>query len=451
MTVRISAVVGLVLASLAAPTAIAHHAFSAEFDANLPIRVQGKIVQVDWINPHAWVHVEDVKEDGTKQVWQLEAGTPNTLLRRGLTKRLLQPGTEVVVRGYQSKDKVCVPICSGSGRDITFPDGTKLFMGSSGTGAPRGRGPIRPSPRRTKSRSRKRTNRATIGRRGRPKAASNRVLHGRSQRTHMRGRPRGDQMKTIARAAAFVVAAWGLLGGHAIAQDASDGTVTTDTHRFQMLADGVYLAMYTVPMFNSNSLVVINHDDVLVVDSHITPNAAKQLLAGIARLTDKPITTLVYTHFHYDHAHGTQAFGELQIIGHEFTRETMAGDPHNEPTFLREKSGHPRTIAWLESQLEAAGDEQREQLEYRLGLARARAESTKTIEPVPPDTTLHDRLTLFRGDREIQIIILRPRPHRWRRRGLPAGGQARLHRRHGVQRPVLPPATATSTNGPTRS
>ena len=145
MTVRISAVV-LLASALAAPTALAHHAFSAEFDANLPIRVQGKIVQVDWINPHAWVHVEDVKEDGTKQVWQLEAGTPNTLLRRGLTKRLLQPGTEVVVRGYQSKDKVCVPICSGSGRDITFPDGTKIFMGSSGTGAPRdGADPTEPT------------------------------------------------------------------------------------------------------------------------------------------------------------------------------------------------------------------------------------------------------------------------------------------------------------------
>ncbi|MCY3839693.1 MAG: DUF6152 family protein [Gammaproteobacteria bacterium] len=145
MTARISTVVALAMA-FAAPNAVAHHAFSAEFDANLPIRVQGKIVQVDWINPHAWVHVEDVKEDGTKQVWQLEAGTPNTLLRRGLTKRLLQPGTEVVVRGYQSKDKVCVPICSGSGRDITFPDGTKIFMGSSGTGAPRdGADPTEPA------------------------------------------------------------------------------------------------------------------------------------------------------------------------------------------------------------------------------------------------------------------------------------------------------------------
>ena len=154
MIPRISAVAAFVAAALAAPTAVAHHAFSAEFDANLPIRVQGKIVQVDWINPHAWVHVEDVKEDGSTQVWQLEAGTPNTLLRRGLTKRLLQPGTEVVVRGYQSKDKVCVPICSGSGRDITFPDGTKIFMGSSGTGAPRdGADPTEPAAEEAQSES----------------------------------------------------------------------------------------------------------------------------------------------------------------------------------------------------------------------------------------------------------------------------------------------------------
>ena len=128
------AALGMVLA--AAPSQ-AHHAFSAEFDADLPIRLQGRIVQVDWINPHAWVHVAHRKEDGSTEVWQLEAGTPNTLMRRGMTRKLLLPGTEVVVRGYQSKDRNCTPICSGSGRDITFPDGRKFFMGSSGTGAPR--------------------------------------------------------------------------------------------------------------------------------------------------------------------------------------------------------------------------------------------------------------------------------------------------------------------------
>ena len=129
----------MILISLSAvvPWAYGHHAFSAEFDANLPIHVTGKVVKVEWINPHAWVHVQIERDDGATLVWELEAGTPNTLLRRGLTKTLLVPGTPVTVRGYQSKDRLCNPSCKGSGRDITFADGRKLFMGSSGTGAPR--------------------------------------------------------------------------------------------------------------------------------------------------------------------------------------------------------------------------------------------------------------------------------------------------------------------------
>jgi len=118
----------------AGSAAYAHHAFSAEFDANAPIKISGKVVKVDWINPHAWIHVETT--EGEKVRWELEAGTPNTLIRRGLTKTLLLPGSKVTVRGYQSKDKICDPSCKGSGRDITFPDGRNLFMGSSGTGAP---------------------------------------------------------------------------------------------------------------------------------------------------------------------------------------------------------------------------------------------------------------------------------------------------------------------------
>jgi len=217
-------------------------------------------------------------------------------------------------------------------------------------------------------------------------------------------------MKTIARSIALLLsaAAWSLIAVHATAQEeAAGGAVITDTHRFQPLADGVYLAMYTVPrFFNSNSLVVINDDDVLVVDSHITPNAAKELIAGIGQITDKPITTLVYTHFHYDHAHGTEAFGDVQIIGHEFTHATMAGDPLNEPTFQQWFSGQNRAIPWLEGQLESAeSDEQREQLEATLSAAKAHLEHVNSIVPVPPDTTLSDRLTLYRGDREIQVIF----------------------------------------------
>ena len=120
--------------TLTAGAVYAHHAFAAEFDAQLPIAVQGEVTRVDWINPLAWIYVMD---EGTAQEWMLEAGTPNTLLRRGVTRTILTVGTEVQVRGYQSKDKICEPVCRGSGRDITCPDGTSLFMGSSGTGAPR--------------------------------------------------------------------------------------------------------------------------------------------------------------------------------------------------------------------------------------------------------------------------------------------------------------------------
>ncbi len=115
----------------------AHHAFSSEFDAKRPFLVQGTVVRTEWINPHSWIHVDVKQEDGTVVPWMMEGGTPNTLLRSGLTRKVLKIGAEVIVRGYQSKDPDCEPKCRGSGRDITFPDGRRMFMGSSGTGAPK--------------------------------------------------------------------------------------------------------------------------------------------------------------------------------------------------------------------------------------------------------------------------------------------------------------------------
>jgi hypothetical protein len=117
--------------------ASAHHAFNAEFDPQAPVLLRGSVTRVEWINPHAWIHLDAVQEDGTTVPWMVEGGTPNTLLRRGITRHSLVPGTEIVVRGYQSKDRYCAPSCKANGRDITFADGSKLFMGSSGTGAPR--------------------------------------------------------------------------------------------------------------------------------------------------------------------------------------------------------------------------------------------------------------------------------------------------------------------------
>jgi hypothetical protein len=115
----------------------AHHAFAAEFDADKPLVLRGKITKIEWINPHSWIHIAAVDEDGKTTAWMVEGGTPNTLIRNGLTRNSLKIGTEVIVRGYQSKDELCAPACKANGRDITFTDGRKIFMGSSGTGAPK--------------------------------------------------------------------------------------------------------------------------------------------------------------------------------------------------------------------------------------------------------------------------------------------------------------------------
>ena len=109
---------------------------------------------------------------------------------------------------------------------------------------------------------------------------------------------------------------------------ADEHVITTSSHRLTEVAHGVYLAQTTAPLFNSNSLVIVNEDDVVVVDSHITPDKARELIESIQFITSKPITTLINSHFHYDHAHGNQVFGEdVQIIGHEYTRMKMAGTP----------------------------------------------------------------------------------------------------------------------------
>lgn len=126
------AVLALVIVALSGSSALAHHAFTAEFDGNHPVKLDGVVTEMEWINPHSWIHIDVRKPDGTVEKWKIECGTPNSLMRRGFTKNSLPPGTRIIVYGYQAKDGGL----RANGRNMKLQDGRTLFLGSSGTGAP---------------------------------------------------------------------------------------------------------------------------------------------------------------------------------------------------------------------------------------------------------------------------------------------------------------------------
>jgi hypothetical protein len=133
MSARLAFAAAGLASLLATVPAVAHHSFSAEFDQSKPVKLQGTVTKMEWINPHSWIHLEVTDETtGETSVWMIEGGAPNALLRRGFNRDSLPTGTEIRVQGFQAKDGSQ----RANGRDITFADGTKLFVGSSGTGAP---------------------------------------------------------------------------------------------------------------------------------------------------------------------------------------------------------------------------------------------------------------------------------------------------------------------------
>jgi hypothetical protein len=127
---------GVLTLGAAAQSANAHHSFAAEFDADQPVTLHGKIVKMEWLNPHTWLHLDVQNDDGTTTPWMIEGGTPNTLFRRGFTPDVIVVGTEITIMGYRARNGAD----RANGRDLILPDGSRLFMGSPGTGAPGGDG-----------------------------------------------------------------------------------------------------------------------------------------------------------------------------------------------------------------------------------------------------------------------------------------------------------------------
>jgi glyoxylase-like metal-dependent hydrolase (beta-lactamase superfamily II) len=186
-----------------------------------------------------------------------------------------------------------------------------------------------------------------------------------------------------------------------------------DAFTFHEIQPGIYHAVGTGSLsVGCNGSIFVNEDDVLVVDSHITPAAAWALLKELKKVTDKPVRYVVNTHFHFDHAHGNQVFpDDVEIIGHEFTRERLAaGASKNGRSWDLFVGGLPARIAEMEAELETAQDAsdtaKAEELKKNIEVQKHYQDATGAIEVDPPTTTLSERMTLFRGGREIQLIYL---------------------------------------------
>jgi len=184
-----------------------------------------------------------------------------------------------------------------------------------------------------------------------------------------------------------------------------------EAFNFHQIQPGIYHAVGTGSLaVGCNGSIFVNEDDVLVVDSHITPAAAWALLKELKNITDKPVRYVVNTHFHFDHAHGNQVFPEgVEIIGHEFTRDKLvAGASKSGRSWDLFVSGLPARITEMEAELKAAKDAsdqtKAEELKKNIEIQKHYQDATGAIEVAPPTTTLSQRMTLFRGGREIQLL-----------------------------------------------
>jgi len=206
------------------------------------------------------------------------------------------------------------------------------------------------------------------------------------------------------------------LYGFVTAQSVSPSVIETDSHIFTKMADGVYQITGTGKVYvMSNAMMVVGAEDVLIVDSHVTPNAANALVRSVAEVTDKPIRYLVNSHYHFDHAHGNQVFPhQVEIIGHSYTRQKLSGELGNvltESTHLSFTEGVPALVEQLKVQVAQESDPVRKaQLQINLSAQQAHMVSIKEVVPTPPNITMESELSVFQtteqGSREIRILHL---------------------------------------------
>jgi glyoxylase-like metal-dependent hydrolase (beta-lactamase superfamily II) len=212
------------------------------------------------------------------------------------------------------------------------------------------------------------------------------------------------------RTLASVIALLFLIGVVAAQSRRPAGTAHNgNAFRFNKVTEGVYHAIGTGSLaVVGNSSVIVNDNDVIIVDDHVSPAAAWVLLEEVKTLTKKPVTTVINTHFHFDHAHGNQIFDpSVQIIGHEFTRQMLLGNPTAMPLYQNYLNGMPGQIESLRKRIADEKDPAaKAKLQTQLQVTENNYASQKELKPTPPNVTLNTNLTLFRGSREIQIRYL---------------------------------------------
>jgi cyclase len=199
-----------------------------------------------------------------------------------------------------------------------------------------------------------------------------------------------------------------IVGGLWLDAGAQTGApVVSGAHRFEKVTDGVYYATASGTMtVGANSPIIVTDTEALVIDSEITPAAARALVADLKAITDKPVRYVIDSHYHYDHAFGNQVFGpEVQIIGHENTRKRLLGNTMEQYTYLSSVEPVPARVAALRERVAKETDpQQKTLLERQIANSLAYLEQVKEIKVTPPGVTLDRKMTLFRGGREIQIL-----------------------------------------------